>query len=211
MLIYYVYAYLNKTTNLPYYIGKGKGNRATDKHRNVTTPKDKSKIVFLECNLTEIGAFAIERRYIRWYGRKDLGTGILSNRTDGGEGGSGLLRSEQTREKISQANTGRKHSEKTKQKISSIVIKKLSSTSEEILKERDEKRRKSFGKRIWIFMNGKTKRVKNEELQNYLSGGWILGQGPSPQKGRKRTPEQCERISSGTKIGMANLIHKTDP
>ena len=72
--IYYVYAYINKKTNLPYYIGKGKDNRAYKKHSRISVPKDKSKIVFLEKNLTNIGALALERRMIRWYGRKDLGT-----------------------------------------------------------------------------------------------------------------------------------------
>lgn len=85
MNIYYVYAYLRKD-GTPYYIGKGCGDRAYKKHKNVITPKNKNNIVLLEKNLTEVGSLALERRYIRWYGKKIDNTGILRNILDGGDG-----------------------------------------------------------------------------------------------------------------------------
>ena len=109
---FYIYAYL-RDDGTPYYIGKGKGMRAWVSHsikgKGAHTPKDKSRIYICESNLTELGAFALERRYIRWWGRKDLGTGILQNMSDGGQGTSGVKKivSEETKQKISMANKGR--------------------------------------------------------------------------------------------------------
>lgn len=107
MNIYYVYAYLRKKDYTPYYIGKGKGIRAYQKHNGIGIPKNKQYIVFLETNLTELGAYALERRMIRWYGRKDLGTGILLNRTDGGEGGRGDKWTEDHKKKYAESRIGK--------------------------------------------------------------------------------------------------------
>lgn len=82
---YYTYAYLRENRT-PYYIGKGKFDRVYRRNKkDIKPPKDKSRIIFLKKNLTEEDAFKHEIYMIAMFGRKDLGTGILHNRTDGGD------------------------------------------------------------------------------------------------------------------------------
>ena len=85
---FYTYSYLRKSDGTPYYVGKGRGKRVYDSSHNVKVPDDKDRIIFLKQNLTEEEAFNHEKYMIAVLGRKDLGTGILRNMSDGGEGHS---------------------------------------------------------------------------------------------------------------------------
>lgn len=105
---YYIYSYLREDHS-PYYIGKGSGKRAYTKGpKEVKPPRDKSRVRILKADLTEEEAFLLEKLYILMFGRIDLGTGILRNRSDGGDGASGAIRSPEFREKLRQANLGKK-------------------------------------------------------------------------------------------------------
>ena len=101
---FYVYLYLRED-GTPYYCGKGKDIRAWEEHRDIQnnrgvwTPKDLSRIAVTHWDLLEVGAFILERKTISWYGRKDIGTGILYNKTNGGEGSAGLVHTDEHKAK----------------------------------------------------------------------------------------------------------------
>jgi hypothetical protein len=115
---FYTYAYLRKNRT-PYYIGKGTGRRLYSTNRKgLKPPKDKSRIILLKQNITEEEAFKHEIYMIAVFGRKDLGTGILHNKTNGGEGITGIVFTEEHKEKISRALQGITRSEETRRKLS---------------------------------------------------------------------------------------------
>jgi hypothetical protein len=118
---FYVYAYL-RSDGSPYYIGKGKGRRRFDpRGKAAKPPTNKGLIVLLKEGLSEQMAFWWEMVYIRHWGRKDQG-GILRNKSDGGEGAAGAVRSEAFKEGISRLHKGRKRSAVTKAKISAAQV-----------------------------------------------------------------------------------------
>jgi len=186
---FYTYAYLREDKT-PYYIGKGTGDRIYSTNRRNNPPKDKSRIIFLKQNLTEEDAFRHEVYMIAVFGRKDLGTGILHNLTDGGDGASGYVfseetrkkmrertPSEETRKKMSEARRGEKnhnygkiHSEETRRKMSESQIGKTLSKEHidkiiEGLKGRpvsEETRRKMSETRKGKILSKETRRKMSE-------------------------------------------------
>jgi hypothetical protein len=114
---FYVYAYLRAKDGrhgkkgTPYYIGKGKGRRIVETHNKISLPPDGKNIILIADGLTEIGAFAIERRLIKWYGRIIDSSGILLNKSEGGEGSSGFKQDREVVEARAKKLRGRKNSE----------------------------------------------------------------------------------------------------
>lgn len=153
---YYVYEYLRED-GTPYYIGKGCKDRAFKKQGHTVPLPTKDRIRFIAEHLTDQQAKDLEIELIAKYGRKDLGTGILRNLTDGGEGSSGRvtaestkqkirearakqITSDKTREKMRQSRTGRLHTEDTKKKMSASA-KGRNQSPEAIAKIREARKR----------------------------------------------------------------------
>lgn len=112
----------------PYYIGIGNPRRPYTGRRRCGRPPSRDRIIILHENLEWEEACRIEKELISFYGRVDLGTGILRNMTDGGEGSPNP--SEEARRKMSKSrsgennpNYGKKPSKETRLKMSQSHLK----------------------------------------------------------------------------------------
>ena len=104
-----MYAHILDNEEVPFYIGKGKGNRAFDQtQRSKFWQRKASKgyrVSLIKENLSESEALDFEKELISKYGRRDKRTGCLVNMTDGGDGLTNP--SEHVRKKIGDANRER--------------------------------------------------------------------------------------------------------
>jgi hypothetical protein len=120
----YVYRHIRLDKNEPFYIGigndsnyrraKSKDNRNKDWHTVVDNCQ--FDIEILVDNIDYEFAKKKEKEFVRLYGRLDLGTGILVNRTDGGQGNVNW--SEENRKKLGERQRGKKASEETRRRLS---------------------------------------------------------------------------------------------
>lgn len=113
---FYVYVHRRKSDGKVFYVGKGRQKRAwatsrRSVHWQRVVQKHGLSIQIIADSLNEVCAFSIERMVIAKYGR-----GNLVNLTDGGEGTSGYVVTEDAREYLRLVNTGKVISDETRKK-----------------------------------------------------------------------------------------------
>lgn len=127
-----VYRHRRNDTNEIFYVGIGKTEKRpyskadrSEFWKRITNKTNYLVEIVCTCDTWE-EACQIEKYLIKYYGRRDLGLGPLVNMTDGGEGVVNKIVSNETKEKISKAKTGKVRSNKTKAKISEALKGELS-------------------------------------------------------------------------------------
>lgn len=178
---FYTYAYLRED-GTPYYIGKGKGYRINEKQgRTIILPPRERRLILKKFD-SEFDAYKHEMYMIFIFGRKDLGSGILHNRSDGGEGAvnfsnktrkyfsnlhKGKILSEEARKKISKANKGKKVPEELKAKYRVLYKGKgnpnygKKHSKETLIKISEGTKNKNLKTRTYINPNGEMVVVTN--------------------------------------------------
>ena len=119
MNVYYVYQLRIESEENPFYVGKGMGDRAfyhlttsalnsyENRHKTNTILKAQREgkqvfVEFIQTNMREQDAYDLEREVVFKYGRRNDGSGILTNKTDGGIGVLGYRHTEETRKVLRQ-------------------------------------------------------------------------------------------------------------
>jgi len=183
-----LYRHIRTDKNEPFYIGIGSNiKRAYSKSgrsifwERIVAKTDYEVEILLESDDYEF-IKQKEIEFIALYGRRDLGKGTLVNLTDGGEGMLGNLPTIKTREKLSKARFGFKHTEETKDKISNSLKYnnrsdrglKISSSLKEFHKSNKKFQTQETKNKISNSMMGKKHSIESKEKMKNSKGIKIL-------------------------------------
>jgi len=224
---FYVYVYLDpsKPNNFsyglyhfdfePFYVGKGhnkrmyehlalygnnhlKNNKIKKILKSISVKEFKSKYIILQrFDLLEICSFSLEIDMIKTIGRRNLGSGPLTNMTDGGEGTSGYKHSKENKKKISISSKGRKHSEETKRKMKNKVFSK--ETKKKISKSKiGNKHSEETKKKISNTKRGKVGTFKNHK--HTKESKIKMSASHKGKKISKKTKEKLRQAQTGRKL-----------
>ena len=169
--MYYVYQHKKADTNEIFYVGKGKGARAFNATKrnsywkNVVN-KHGFNVEFVVTDIDEEFSFLVEMETIDAYRKRGI---VLSNMTDGGEGASGFVHSEEHKAKLKGNKfgaatwgigfKGMKHSDEQKAKWAEIRKGVTSPRKGVVLSE--ETKRKISQSRVGLIV--KKRRVLSDE------------------------------------------------
>lgn len=206
---FYVYVWRD-SAGIPFYVGKGKGRRAYDTYSRSVDFKEIYEsggcaVEIIDWFIHESQAHAFEVELVTKYGRRDLG-GTLVNKTNGGEGISGLVRSAETRAKISVAKKGIKKSplsEECKAKIrASTTGKKRSPETRARMSDALRRRTHSAETRAKLSVLASARRP-NAETRARMSASHRMRPGRSGYKGvdfKRKTNLWRARINLGDRV-----------
>ena len=157
-----LYRHIRLDKNEPFYIGIGNSKHRAGKKdsrnsiwHNIVA-KSPYRVDIIMDNLTWQEACEKEIEFIALYGRKDLKNGTLVNMTDGGEGCLNVIKTEESKIKISIAKTGVKQTKEAIENRLAARLKLNYKHSDEVKKKISNTKREKGSPRSKVVLNFST-------------------------------------------------------
>lgn len=215
---YYVYIYRNPLKdNIPFYVGKGKNNRAYD-HLNETydTTSNRRKtyvinsihshslepiIEFFKTNLSEDEAYTVETELIQKYGRAGYDPGgILTNVCIDSRppDQTGRPKTNEHRKKLSESHLGKTVTESTRKKLSVITTERIRNGEfGHTQPHTEEAKQKMSNAKLGIPQSEESNKKRSESLKGKP---WSESRRLASKKGKKTGPKQGKPWSEARRL-----------
>jgi len=200
----------------PFYVGKGKNDQCLyhltestfnfnkgnqlklNKIRKIKKETGENPIIVkIKENLLESESFDLETELIKKIGRIDLGTGPLTNLTDGGEGLSGYIFTEETIKKKSKANKGERNPMYGKRGKDSPMYGKRGEGTPFFGKHHSEKTKKRKSEAFKGEKNPNWRKSPSEETRKKQSK--LMKGEKNPMYGKTHSEESKKKMSEAKK------------